>query len=268
PPAADPPIYGYPLRMEAKGQLLPVEIAKVYAPTEGVVRDIKTKPGDKIDPGYSAVILYSQDLEKQYTGLSNELREAKATEDGAARTLDDPRLSPSDKMQTLNKLNIARDTIRSRTGMLQTLDDKYHTIPNQPGFYRAIVPKFDSRLDRPAGASKWTVLNDDRKETLLGRTVRPNQDLLRVGHLEGNWQVELKIPQRNVGQIMRAFTDPQMHKTEPGGRQYLDVDVLLSSMADTRFWGRLYKDDISAEAVPNKNEHDENEPVVTAYVKL
>ena len=39
-------------------------------------------------------------------------------------------------------------------------------------------------------------------------------------------------------------------------------------MPDTRYLGRLYQDDLSAEAVPNKNDHDENEPVVTAYVKL
>ena len=46
------------------------------------------------------------------------------------------------------------------------------------------------------------------------------------------------------------------------------VDVLLSSQTDTSYLGRLYRDDVGQEAVPNKNEHDENEPVVTAYVKL
>jgi hypothetical protein len=68
---------------------------------------------------------------------------------------------------------------------------------------------------------------------------------------------------------MRAFTDLKLHKEEPDTkRKYLDVDVMLRSMPDSRYLGRLYKDDIAAEAVPNKNEHDENEPVVTAYIKL
>jgi hypothetical protein len=66
---------------------------------------------------------------------------------------------------------------------------------------------------------------------------------------------------------MRAFTDPALHKLD-NGKPYLDVDVLLSSMPDSRFLGRLYKEDVVAEAVPVKDEHDENEPVVTAYVKL
>jgi hypothetical protein len=34
------------------------------------------------------------------------------------------------------------------------------------------------------------------------------------------------------------------------------------------YGGRLYEDGVSAQAMPNKNEHDETEPVVTAYVKL
>ena len=44
---------------------------------------------------------------------------------------------------------------------------------------------------------------------------------------------------------------------------YLDVDVLLASMPDTRYLGRLYQDEMAQEAVPNKNEHDENEPLRT-----
>jgi len=102
--------------------------------------------------------------------------------------------------------------------------------------------------------------------------MRPSEELMRVGNLEGAWQVKLDIPQRNVGQILKAFADPDSHKTEldpvKGSRKYLVVDVLLASQPDTSYEGRLYRDEMGAEAVPNKNEHDENEPVVTAYVKL
>jgi len=93
--------------------------------------------------------------------------------------------------------------------------------------------------------------------------------LLRVGNLQGPWQIELKIPQRNIGQILKAYSDTAYCKTEAGtGKQYLDVDVLLSSQPDASYLGRLYRSDISAQAVPNKTENDENEPVITAYVKL
>jgi len=149
----------------------------------------------------------------------------------------------------------------------------YNLDPQRPGTFFALTPPFDTNLARPFGVSRWTVLNDDRRENLLGRTMRPSEELLRVGNVEGDWHAELKIPQRNIGQVRRAFADAQYHKIEttPGrdqGKKYLDVDVLLRSEGDVSYLGRLYEDGVSAQAVPNKNEHDETEPVVTAYVKL
>jgi hypothetical protein len=153
------------------------------------------------------------------------------------------------------------------------MDEQYNNgKSNRPGFFRAVTPAFDTKLARESGASRWTVLNDDRRENLIGRTIRPSEEILRVGNLEGAWQIKLDIPQRNAGQIQKAFADPDAHVTEtgPGGatRKYLKVDVLLSSQSDTRYEGRMYLDEMAAEAVANKNEHDENEPIVTAYVKL
>ena len=56
-----------PLRMEAKGQMLPVEIAKIFPPREGVVKEIRAKPGDKVDPNFPLVALYSETLSDEYT---------------------------------------------------------------------------------------------------------------------------------------------------------------------------------------------------------
>lgn len=259
----------YPLRMDAKGEVQPVEIAKVYAPMEGVVRDIRAKPGDKLDPGFPAVRLYSESLEKQYNELVGKRSEALVNEESARKMLDAFRGKPEEELNIRAKQANAKLAIDSANKSIQSLEASWNMEPGRPGWYRATTPQFDSKLRRPVGASKWTVLDYDKRESLFGRTVRPNEELQRVGNLEGTWQVVLKIPQRNVGQIMKAFADPALHKVEDGtGKKYLDVDVLLASQTDTSYLGRLYQDDVAAEAVPNKNEHDENEPVVTAYVKL
>ncbi|MBY0512872.1 MAG: hypothetical protein K2P78_03055, partial [Gemmataceae bacterium] len=266
-PASAPPIYGYPLRMEAKGQLVPVESAWVFAPDEGIVKDIKARPGAEVKEGFPAVVLYSKDLEEKQTKLMAARNEAQAKYTSSTQRLADPAIRPEERMERQVQLNLAELNTKTNTELLNDLNVRYQAAPNRPGWFEARTPGIDMTRPRPGGFPKWTVLNDDRRDQLLGRTVRPNEPLLRVGILEGDWQVELKIPQRNVGQIMRAFADKDLHKTDAAG-PYLDVDVLLASMPDTRYLGRLYKRDISAEAVPNKNEHDENEPVVTAYVKL
>src|SRR5262249_25981588 len=46
-PASVPP-YGAQLRMDAKGQVQPVEIVKVFPPREIQVREVRVKPGEKI----------------------------------------------------------------------------------------------------------------------------------------------------------------------------------------------------------------------------
>jgi hypothetical protein len=46
------------------------------------------------------------------------------------------------------------------------------------------------------------------------------------------------------------------------------VDVLVRSAPEDSFRGRLYRRDIAGEAVPNKDDHDQSEPVVHAYVTI
>ncbi|QDU19563.1 efflux RND transporter periplasmic adaptor subunit [Urbifossiella limnaea] len=257
----------YPLRMEAKGHMQPVEIAKVYAPREGQIRRVLVRPGDKILPGDAVAELHDAQLEGEYRSLLSKVNEAQAKRDTAARMLGNPRLSLEERLRVSAEESLAQLSVDSSRKNMGSLDSAFNATQARPGWFVAKTDDFDRRLKRPVGASKWTVLNDDRRENLVGRTIRPSEEILRVGNLEGAWQVELKIPQRNIGQVMRAFADPKIQK-DAGGRPYLDVDVLLASMPDDRFRGRLYQDDVAAEAVPVKDEHDENEPVVTAYVKL
>jgi hypothetical protein len=259
----------YPLRMDAKGNLQPTENQNIFAPHDGVLRKFVVKPGDKLLPGDPVVELYDAQLENDFNQLTTKLREAEAKQRHARRLLSDQTLLFSQKLQLSIEADLAQETIDSAKNNLRALEVAYNATQTRPGWFVARTGQFDPHLRRAVGTSKWTVLNDDRaRENLLGRTVKPNEVLQRVGNVEGAWQIELKIPQRNVGQIMRAFNDASLHKTDATGRKYLDVDVLLSSMPDTRYLGRLYQDDLAAEAVPNKNEHDENEPVVTAYIKL
>jgi hypothetical protein len=260
-----------PLRMEAKGKLQPVDLLKVYPPREGILRELTALPKSTLLPGATVAKFQSAELEKEQIDLLNKLHQASAEEGGALRGLQDLHITAIERAQLETKRAAARDMQLFTYTQLQVLNQQYNAIPNQWGWYLAKTGAFTQQRALPADKKeKWTVLNENRQEALIGRTLRTSEEVIRLGYLEGDWHVELKIPQRNVGQIMRAFTTPGQYKREGGdtGRKYLDVDVLLSSMPDDSYRGRLYLDDLSAEAVPNKDEHDENEPVVTAYVKL
>jgi len=108
----------------------------------------------------------------------------------------------------------------------------------------------------------------DNQDFRPGKQVKPSEPLLKLGWVEGPWHVALKIPNRNIGHILRAFADPKKHKTDAAGKKYLDVDVLLTSYSDRKYYGRLYEEKISGQAVPNKDDHNETDAIVSAYVKL
>jgi hypothetical protein len=261
------------LRMDSKGQMQPVEITKIYGPREGRVVEVRVKPGDQIDPGHEVASMFSREFEEEYGKAKRELEEATAQISAANELLSKSGQPEADRLRTLTDKKTAESRVTRALDELRVMDAQYNNNkPNRPGFFRAWAPKFDTQLARAQGVSRWTVLNDDRRENLTGRTLRPNEEILRAGNLDGPWQIKLDIPQRNVGQILKAFADPDAHLIEKdpvkGDRQYLVVDVLLASQPDTSYEGRLYRDEMGAEAVPNKNEHDENEPVVPAYVKL
>ena len=57
----------YPLKVEAKGELLPVEIAQIFPVRDGQVRQIRRKPGEKVGPNEAIVELFSADLDRDYS---------------------------------------------------------------------------------------------------------------------------------------------------------------------------------------------------------
>ncbi len=262
----------YPLRMEAKGQLVPVETAQLFAKREGIIRDIHAKPGAQVPPDFAAITLFSERLQKEIQDAQGRLNEATGKVTSARLALDllpKDQQSEGERIKYLSELALAEFNARAAEKERNAILAQYRADERQPGVFYATAPPFDLKRVRPGGApARWTVVSEDRSE-LRNKTVQPDQELIRVGNLEGEWHVEEKIPQRNIGQILRAFADPRYHKQEPDTkRKYLDVDILLSSRPDASYLGRLYEDDIVPQAVPNKTDHDETEPVVTAYVKL
>jgi hypothetical protein len=115
---------------------------------------------------------------------------------------------------------------------------------------------------------KGVVLTGDFREQLFHRYVKPNEQLLRIGDYDkrdpriSEWEVELKIPQKHIGQILAAYS----HATDERGD--LDVDLLLSSKPTSIYKGKLSKAKIALEANPNRDDHNESEPVVLAWVRL
>jgi hypothetical protein len=112
-----------------------------------------------------------------------------------------------------------------------------------------------------------TILNSDFREQFINRPVKPNEPILRIGHkgsAPGDWVIQLKIPQKHIGQVLQAFDYVKQREN----KDELDVDLLLLSAPTKTFKGKLKRSDLGGEATPNRDDNNETEPVVLASIRI
>jgi hypothetical protein len=255
----------YPLKMEAKGELLPKETHYIYAPGEGDIRDFLVTPGATIRPGTPMVRFFSPTILQQYEAANQEASAAERMVELLNEKMSQEG-QPRDQMEGYRRELVKNEAnAKSKRALLREMRQMYNLVPGRPGYFDARAPEFD---DPSARGGLWRVLSADNRPELMHRTVKQNEPLLRIGYVEGRWRVEMKIPQRNIGHITHALATQGLHKTDKDGKKYLDVDVLLTSKSDSSFPGRLYEEDMAREAIPNRDDHNESEPVMIGYVRV
>ena len=150
--------------------------------------------------------------------------------------------------------------------MLRNYEEVYRCDLTHPGFFMVTAPT--TRPVAGVGNPNWKVLTQDFREQLKSKTITPKDPLMRVGHLGGGWEFILKIPQKHNGKLMKAYQEAA--ETDTDGRQFLWVDVLPTSdpTPGSRGRGKLYRDKVTAIAEPNRDDQNESEPVVYAYVRI
>jgi len=244
----------FPLKMEANGEALPKDRAWVYPPWPGAVVDIPAglASGSRVTKGQPLMTLFDLELAEKITKMQTEIATL-ATEINAPPTKPEPG-GASSSPDTVN-IEKAKITRREVIKNLNRLKDRTNADLNRPGFFTIVSPK------------TGIILSSDFRENLLGRNVKPGDPLIRVGATDAvnpnvnEWEIELKIPQKHVGQVLRAFD-----KLKPG--EELEVDVMFLSHTTTCYRARLAKDKIAAQANAQKDEHNENEAVVLAKARI
>jgi hypothetical protein len=248
----------YPLKLDSNGQLVPEDRHWVYSSTEGEVRQFIVEPGAVVQEGQSLVLMFSPELGRQITQLQSNID---AADTDITRIGSQLRSATQPTEQERLQLELGK-SVSSRSAWIQqlaALNRTNNSDPNTPGVFRILAPRFPASKASSV-QPRWTVLNSDFRENLTYRTVKPSDPLLRLGNKSGNWELELKIPQKHIGQILKAFP--------PGDKAELDVDLLVTSVPTKTFRGKLARDRVAGEAVPNKDDHNESEPIVFAYVRV
>ncbi len=249
----------YPLKMEASGQLL-TQVRKVmYSPVPGTVIKFDTFPGEVFEGQRKLATLFDRELEDKIRGLMTE-RDNAHNEAIEAEHASKESQNPNERSGLQAKATQQRFLEGVKAKQLGQLLTTANADPQSPGTFFLKAPAFTPEEAAVLGRREWTVLSGDFKNELTGKAVKPSEPLLRLGAKDGPWEIELKIPQKHIGQVLYAF---ERLKTKE-----LDVDFLLRTDPTRKYKGKLSRDKIAGEATANHDDNNESEPVVIGYVRI
>ncbi len=244
----------FPLKMESGGTAQPKERVWAYSPIAGKVENVMPGlvSGVKVSKGQTLLTMFDSDLEKRIRELQAEIESLSTKITPIAnRTSESSDNKSGDGIAAFE----ARVKLDQSISLLRELKQRTNAHPTKPGYYSITAPR------------SGIVLSTDTRENLLGRQVKPSDPLIRIGFTDlekpriSDWEVELKIPQKHIGQILRAF------ESLPKNAE-LDVDIMLKTEPWRSYRGKIRRDKIAFQANNQKDSNDEAEAVVLAWVRL
>jgi hypothetical protein len=252
----------YELKMESHGKLLPKVRRVVYPPTAGKVIEFKVEPGDVVREGQPLAVLYSTEFAEKLNTLATAYRSAQEQADSAVfRATKD--LAGKEKEGLLESAKMKRDEATRRKQELDQFIERNNANPDplKYGEFYLRAPSFTAEERQRVSRPEWTVLSGNFKDEWLDKTAKPSDPILKLGAKDGPWEIELRIPQKHISQVLIAYEGKEVDAA-------LDVDFLLLTDKTRTYRGKLYRKDIASEAIPNRDEKDESEPEVIARVTI
>ena len=252
--------FPYSLKMEATGKVLPTVRRTLYSPYAGVIRSFEVEANERVPERRSLAKMYDPTLYKNINDLRTKISSAEIEANGLEEQFKSAP-SESEKKSARSRATEKRAALDGFERELRELISRTNSLSGQPGWYSLLAPTMTSEEADQVEDRLWTVLSTNFKQDFEGKEVKPSEPIMQLGAKNGPWEIELKIPQKHIGQVLRGF------EGIPEG-EALEVNFLLKSENSTLLKGKLYRNRIAGEANPNREDSTEAEPVVIAYVRI
>ncbi|HMO36555.1 MAG TPA: efflux RND transporter periplasmic adaptor subunit, partial [Gemmatales bacterium] len=227
----------WPLRLFAKGNLVPKDRQVITAPFDGVVEP-HVQHGDKVSSGQELLRIDSKELRAKITELRGEIDTAQRLVTQYRNALSQPGISPEQNEQYKALLSENESKLRTANASLQA--------------YLKFAGGETISIRSPI---EGVVTTFEVKE-LKGKTIKAGERLLEIAKIDGVWEVQLNIPEMHVGKIREA-----LDKSEKGE---LDVRLWISTDPNTYYQGTLKQNGMGG-MVSHINE---NEAVLKCRVEI
>ncbi|XZE18758.1 efflux RND transporter periplasmic adaptor subunit [Pirellulaceae bacterium SH449] len=180
-----------PVMVESSAVLVPLDIEELYAPMDGVVERVLVQHGQRVDAGTPLVQLQSTSLTaEREKSRASIIQHEQRLADLDNRLLRDRGLAPIERDSLETERETIRIALKYEQKALELIDQQWEQLT--------------IRAKSAAIVETWQV-----DESLNGRPVRMGQWLFSLRSPTTKWELEAKIPERNLDEITRSHNNPQ-----------------------------------------------------------
>ncbi|MDQ3331610.1 MAG: HlyD family efflux transporter periplasmic adaptor subunit, partial [Planctomycetota bacterium] len=226
--------------VDARGQLRPAVQREVFAPRDGVVRELNVRHGHAVTVGNALLVLTDPSLDLDLEQVLGDLRTARQRliSVQAARTTAPGSGRPADR--AVNRSGQLAGEEKEIEERLAGLEKQLQILERERDALTVVSP-----ID-------GIVLTWETADRLDGRPVRRGQRLLTVAQPEGDWLLELFVPDRRIGHVLDAHDE----------FEELKIDYLIATDPAVTHHETLETIALSTER------HDGTEPSVRVTARL
>lgn len=175
--------------LAARGALQPVHKRHIFAGIDGVVIAAQVEHEQSVAAGQELIRLRNTDLEVEIATLLGQRTTTQEQILSIQRTLlDNPRLSPEERERL--------------SGRLLELQESAAAVERQLTLVRQKEEQLVIRSPLAGQVVTWRA-----KDKLMHRPIERGQALVTVIDPAGSWELELRLPERRVGHLLRARHD-------------------------------------------------------------
>ena len=175
--------------VDARGELQPLQTHDVFAPADGVVRELRAESGAKVEANQVLLALRRPELDLEFKRVWGELQTARKKLAAVETEQLQNRREDEAQRKRSTELTAQQEELRELIGSLEA---QYAILQRQQAELEVRSPIAGELLT-------WSA-----EELLQSRPVARGQVLLTVANLDGPWGLELRIPDRRMLHVLEA----------------------------------------------------------------
>jgi multidrug efflux pump subunit AcrA (membrane-fusion protein) len=224
------------LTIEGKGSLFTELRQNLYAPVAGIIQSVNVTHGQEVHEGDIVATLESKDLEKEFKRLIAEKQASETQKQYLDSQANGKDVKDEEKAQLKGQAQEAKIKAESADKQLKIIQEQFESMK--------------IRSPQNGIITTW-----EPEKTLKGRPVEIGTELLQVAATEGDWEMEVDVPDDDMGPVLEAQSKLQKEiaaGTKPPGST-LEAYFVPATGPEHKYVGYVRRIAAKAETVEGKH---------------